>query len=104
MRIATLLALLVCVQAYAEEPYPEHAGAKYPAEHWRLQIIHRPCDEYCRAAMDYTVPGFESYSRKSCVRKGIERMEASQEAPVWLEEAVTVVGFNCTFIREDDSI
>lgn len=102
MRTAILLGLLVCAQAYAAEPYPEHAGAKYPTEHWRLQMIHRPCDAQCREAMDRTIPGFESYSRKSCVRKGIEQMEASQEAPVWLSEAVTVVGFNCLFVRVED--
>jgi len=102
MRIATLLATLLLTQAYAAEPYPEHAGEAYPTEHWRLQIIQSPCDKHCRDAMAHTVPGFESYTRKSCVRKGIERMEASQEAPVWLESAVTTVGFNCLFVRVED--
>lgn len=102
MRTLITLALLVCAQAYAAEPYPEHAGDLYPVEHWRLQIIQSPCDVHCRDAMDWTAPGFESYSRKSCVRRGIERMEAAQDAPVWLEEAVTIVGFNCLFVRVED--
>lgn len=102
MRTAIILALFVFAQAYAAEPYPEHAGEAYPKEHWRLQMIQSPCDQHCRNAMAHTVPGFESYSRKSCVRKGIEQMEASQEAPVWLEAAVTTVGFNCLFVRLED--
>lgn len=102
MRIVTLLALLVLTQAYAQEPYPENAGDRYPVEHWRLQILQRPCDQHCRDAMNRTVPGFESFTRKSCVRRGIEQMEASQNVVAWLEEAVTIVGFNCLFIREVD--
>lgn len=103
MRTLILLALLVCAQAHAAEPYPEHAGAKYPTEHWRLQLMHRPCDVHCLDAMDRTVPGFESYSRKSCINKGVVKMQDAYDAPVWLQSAVTVVGFKCVFIHEDDA-
>ncbi len=103
MRLAILLALLVLPQAYADEPYPEHAGDLYPVEHWRLQVIRRPCDESCREAMLRTIPGFESYTRKSCVMKGIRKMQDAWDVPAFLEEAVNIVGFNCVFVYKDDS-
>ena len=102
MRIATLLALLVLTQAYAAEPYPEHAGAKYPIEHWRLQLIMRPCNEYCREGMERTAPGFEHYTRSSCIRHGIEVLEDVQ-GPDQFGGYSIIVGVNCVFIYEDDS-
>ena len=101
MRIATLLALLVLTQAYAAEPYPEHAGDKYPVEHWRLQLLMRPCNELCRNAMNRTIPGSESYSRSSCLSKGVEVMGGAQGADEFGGFS-NYVGFNCVFIYEDD--
>jgi len=102
MRTLIILALLACTHAYAAEPYPEHAGDKFPVEHWRLQLIQRPCDEQCLADMARTVPGFESYSRTSCISKGIQKMQAAYDAPLWLQGADSLVGFACVFVYEDE--
>lgn len=101
MRTVIILALLVLTQAYAAEPYPEHAGAKFPVEHWRLQLIERHCDEHCQAAMNRTIPGFESYTRSTCLRKGIDKMQDAQGADQFGGFS-TYVGFTCVFIYEDD--
>ena len=100
MKTATLLALLLLTQAYAAEPYPEHAGAKYPVEHWRLQLLQRPCTEFCMRNMERTIPGSESYSRSSCLRKGIEKMEGATGADEFGGHS-DYVGFACVFIYED---
>lgn len=102
MRTVIILALLVLTQAHAAEPYPEHAGVKYPVEHWRLVVHESPCAAVCKDSAGRTIPGFESYSRKSCVRKGIEKMEALQDVPVWVQDAVTITGFQCVFVYEED--
>jgi hypothetical protein len=101
MRTVIILALLLLTQAYAAEPYPEHAGAKFPVEHWRLQLVERPCGVQCLDSMTRTVPGFESYSRSSCIRKGIETMEDARGADRF-GGISPLVGFTCVFIREDD--
>ncbi len=101
MKIATLLATLLLTQAYAAEPYPEHAGAKFPAEHWRLQIVERPCSVVCKDSAERTVPGFEHYSRSSCLRAGIDVMGNAQGTDEFGGYSI-MVGFVCVFIREDD--
>lgn len=101
MRIATLLALLVCTHAYADEPYPELAGEKYPVEHWRLHLIERPCDVHCQETAKRTVPGFEHYSRTSCIRDGVERLSKALQ-PDPFGGSSPIVGFQCLFVREDD--
>lgn len=101
MRIAILLALLVFTQAHAAEPYPEHAGRLYPVEHWRLQLLERPCNESCRQAMNRTVPGFEHYSRSSCIREGVEKLSDAMGADQFGGFSI-YVGFNCVFISKDD--
>lgn len=100
MRTVIILALLVLTQAHAAEPYPEHAGDKYPVEHWRLQVIESPCDGPCLEAMTRTIPGFESYSRSSCLRKGIEVMEMAKGADRF-GGVSPVVGFSCVFIYDN---
>jgi len=102
MRTVIILALLLLTQAYAAEPYPEHAGAKYPVEHWRLQLVERHCDDFCTRNMNQTIPGSESYSRSSCLRKGIEKMDAARGVDEF-GGISTYVGFTCVFIYEDDA-
>ncbi len=101
MRIVTLLALLVLTQAHAAEPYPEHAGDLYPVEHWRLQKIMRPCNDFCRESMARTIPGFEHYTRSSCIRHGIEVLKEVQ-GPDEFGGYSPIVGVNCVFVYKDD--
>ncbi len=108
MRLVILLALLVLPQAYADDPYsrnvrgPEDAGDLYPAEHWRLQLIHSPCNEHCRETLTRTAPGFEHFSRTSCITRGIENMIGVLEVRGFLMEATTLVGFSCVYVFADD--
>lgn len=101
MRIAILLALLVLPQAYAAEPYPEHAGDLYPVEHWRLQLVESPCGFMCRSSSERTAPGFEHYTRSSCIRRGIKVMEDAQ-GPDEFGGYSPLVGFVCFFVYADD--
>ncbi len=107
--VVTLLALLVFTQAYAAEPLgyqsvrgPENAGDLYPVEHWRLQMINNPCDESCREHINRTTPGFEYFSRTSCIRAGVEKMIGVLEVRGFLAEAVRTMGFSCMYVWIDD--
>jgi len=92
MKIVTLLVMLVLTQAQATEPYPEFAGAKFPVNHWQLTMVSR--DEL----VDIDIPGFENYSRTSCIRAGIERMKGALIDDRF-GGIVPWLGFVCEFVK-----
>ena len=90
MKITTLLIMLVLTQVQAQEPYPDHAGARFPVDHWQLSMVSR------KEIVDIDTPGFENYSRHTCIREGMRRMQQTLDAPFGAE---LWLGFVCDFVR-----
>ena len=92
MKITTLLIVLLLTQAHAEPPAVVDIN-RYPVEHWQLAMVTQ------QNIIDIDSPGFEFFSRQSCVREGIRRMAQSLSKPDWLVEAGVPIGFVCDYIE-----
>ena len=97
MKIMTLLIVLVLAQAQATEPYPELAGDRFPVDHWQLTLVWRD------RMTDLSSPGFENYSRTSCIKEGIRRILKDMESVAVKEwGAEQILGFVCEYVTEKE--
>lgn len=93
MKITTLLVMFVLTQAQATEPYPETAGDMFPVHQWQLTMISR------EEMIDMDTPGFENYSRTSCIKRGIEEMQETLIKDRF-GGIVPWLGFICEYVKE----
>lgn len=94
MKIATILIMITLAQAQATEPYPELASENYPVDYWQLKMVSR------EEMTDIDAPGFENYSRTSCIKEGIRRMVKDMNSvPVKEWGAEPLLGFVCEYVK-----
>ncbi len=98
MKLAFLLIMLVLSPTQAHEtepkpPYPEFADDTFPVAHWQLTLINR------NEMIDLTSPGFENYSRASCIKEGIEKLTENMKSVAVKEwGAEPLLGFICEYV------
>lgn len=98
MKIATLLIMLVLTlsQAHAEKLYPSMAGDRYPVEHWQLTMVWQD------RVTAMSSPGFENYSRTSCIKEGIRRIEVDMNSNAVKWGAEPMLGFTCKYVTGEE--
>jgi hypothetical protein len=92
--IKVLTLALVLAGAEVEDLYPESADPdRYPVAHWQLTMVSQT------DMVDIDADGFQFFTRKSCVRDGMRRMQESLDVEIPPEAGVWL-GFVCEYVTE----